>query len=573
MTKKFFLLLLIFSIGVAFRFYRIGEVPVGFHRDEAFLGYNAYSILKTAKDMNGNFLPLHLESFLYSPAGYFYLSIPFIKLFDLNALSVRFASALFGSLTILTTYFLAKQLFHPRGVPQAQHHLGGVETLALMSSFFLAISPWHINLSRTATENTVVVFFIALGILLFLLWTRKANLYLLLASFFCFGLTLLVYQSPRAFLPLLIPLLLLLFLKDKKDRKRLLVAIALFFVTIILPLMLVLSSKNLTLRIRTVSIFATRETQLTIDEQIREDGVSNVSPTIARLFHNKITGYTTQFLKNYLEHFSLNFLFTEKALPTRYKIPNVGLLYAFELPLLILGAWTLMKERKKEGIFLLAWILLVPVGSALTFDDVPNLQRTLIVFPALPIILASGLHEFFVFLKKYKKIFPVTFTLLIVIILYHIGLYLHQYYVHQLVHRPWFRHEGYERLVKNVNMLLPKYEKAVITDRESAPTIFFLFYGKYNPSAFQNETRGTTMRDFDRINFGKYEFSQKECPLIEFEDVNKKTGEVRIVTDGEKNILYVNYGTCKIPKTAAKLIDSIERKDATMVFQILELAD
>src|SRR5574341_2097623 len=110
-NKSLILLILIVLIAAILRFYRLGEVPIGVHRDEAFLGYNAYSILKTGKDMNNIRLPLHLKSFLYSPAGYSYATIPFIALFGLNAFSIRFASALFGALTILLTYFLVGQLF------------------------------------------------------------------------------------------------------------------------------------------------------------------------------------------------------------------------------------------------------------------------------------------------------------------------------------------------------------------------------------------------------------------------------------------------------------------------------
>src|SRR5258706_6264852 len=166
MRKIYILLTFICIIGALFRFYRLGEYPVGFHRDEAFLGYNAYAISQTVKDMSGNFLPLHLKSFLYSPAGYSYASIPFIKLFGLNAFSVRFASAFFGSISILLLFFLTWQLFAK--VTYKYY-------MSILSAFFLAISPWHINLSRTATENTLVVFFLLLGANLYIFWTKRKN--------------------------------------------------------------------------------------------------------------------------------------------------------------------------------------------------------------------------------------------------------------------------------------------------------------------------------------------------------------------------------------------------------------
>lgn len=557
MKKIVFVLLLIVILGAVLRFHRLGEIPQGFHRDEAFLGYNAYSILKTGKDMNGTFLPLHLESFIYSPAGYSYFATSSIKLFDLNPFSIRFPSALFGTLTILALYFVARGLFSP--------------IIALFSAAILAISPWHINLSRTATENTVVAFFILLGILFFLLWLKSKKLLLIGAVFLSFSLTLLIYQAPRVFLPLFIPLMFLILLKDRFHLRKNLVIVILFLVTIVLPLLFILSSPQLSLRIRTVSVFSTQETQLVIDEYLREDGVSAINTNFARLFHNKLVGYSLQFIHNYFKHFSFDFLFADQGLPIRYKIPGNGLLYLFELPLVLTGLFMLLRKKSREGFFLLVWVLLAPMGSSLTFDDVPNLQRTLIAFPALSIISASGLNEVLILIRKNKRIFKLGIGFIVAILFYSILHYLHQYYVHQLVHRPWFRHEGYVELVKTVNKLLPAYKKAIITNRESAPTIFFLFFGKYNPSLFQEETRNSILRDFDRVNFGKYEFSEEECPLIEFEDVSKQTGETRIVSDGEKDVLYINYGTCKIPETTARLLEEIRRKDGSLVFRVLEL--
>src|SRR3972149_11420354 len=144
--RHLILLAFITLLAATLRFYKLGEVPVGLHRDEAFLGYNAYSILKTGQDITGARYPDHLRSFLYSPAGYAYASVPFIAAFGLSVFSIRLASAVSGTFTVLVTFFLLKALFKDDKYGQK---------LALAGSFLLAISPWHINLSRTATENTL----------------------------------------------------------------------------------------------------------------------------------------------------------------------------------------------------------------------------------------------------------------------------------------------------------------------------------------------------------------------------------------------------------------------------------
>lgn len=552
--KTTIFLFLIFTLGIILRFYRLGEVPPGFHRDEAFLGYNAYSILKTGQDMSGNFLPLHLKSFLYSPAGYSYFSIPFIWVFDLSAFSVRFASAFFGSLTIIVAYFLVIELLRKRDI-------NNVGSIALMTSFLLAVSPWHINLSRTATENTVVVFFIALAVLIYFLYLNIRKWYLLLLSFFCFSLTLFIYQAPRAFLPFFVPLLILLFLNIKNGKIYVSKIMLLFFATILLPLFVIFSSKDLSLRIRTVSIFSTQETQLTIDEQIRTDGVFKMPIMLTRMFHNKLIMYSQQFLENYFSHFSYSFLFSDKPLPDRYRVPLVGALYFLELPLILIGVFKLIKKNKRLSVFLIGWIVIVPLGSALTFDDIPNLQRILIIFPALSILEAFGLFQIIDFLRRnyWLKLLGVG---LILIFIYNIFFYLHQYYTHVSKYRPWYRQDGYKELIAKVNNLLPKYNKAVITNRESAPAVFFLFFSKYSPSLFQ-KGKQVNMSDYDRINFGKYEFSQEECPLRPIEEDGK------MIIKGEKNILYVNSGLCKTLR-GVRILDYVERSDNSLAFSILE---
>ncbi len=542
--KTLYLLFCIVLLGTILRFWRLGDVPVGFHRDEAFLVYNGWSILHTGKDLNGIVLPLHLKSFLYSPAGYSYASIPPLFLFGLTPFSARFASAFFGASTILLTYFFVLELFSSSKLRS---------TIALLSSLILAISPWHINLSRTATENTIVVFFMILGIYLYFVWVKNNSARILLASFVSFALTLITYQAPRAFLPLFIPFL---FLFSKRPAKKLVLPTFLYTLLILIPIFLILSSSALSTRISTLSIAQNGDTRLIIDEKIREDGSSGVPLLPTRALHNKLFGLKDSFLENYFAHFSYPFLFTDNVLPIRYKVPGASLLYLVELPLLLLGMWSLYKNHKKIALLIFGWVLLVPVGSALTFDDVPNLQRTLMMQPALAIIIAYALYTLTQF-KKYKKIL---ITVLLALYVAELGNYLHAYYVHQVVHQPYYRQEGYKELVTKIHELLPDYKKAVITTRETAPSIFFLYFGKYDPKKFQEETHGFTV-DSDRVGFGKYEFSTEECP-VHLDQLGKTTGE--------KDVLYVNFATCKTPGAATELT-TIKRNDNTEVFRIITL--
>lgn len=552
MRRLYLLFIVIFLIGFWMRFYNLGEVPHGLHRDEAFLGYNAFSILKTGRDISYNFLPIHLESFLYSPAGYSYVSIPFISMFGLNAFSTRAASAFFGSATVAALFFLTKIIFKKSRY---------VRWYALLASFMLAISPWHINLSRTATENVVVTFFVVLGLLLFLSWVQYKQTKILIVALIVFGLSLLFYQAPRAFLPLFLPFLFLLY-RSRFSKKNILISSALFLFLFIIPLVTLLSSPDHSLRIRTVSIFASEETKLILDEQIRNDGISNIPVIATRFFHNKFIGYAGQFLRNYFRHFTYDFYFTDNGFPDRYRIPLVGLSYPIELPVLLIGIVALFKVNRSVWAVLILWIILTPVGSALAFDDLPNLQRTVIMLPAISIILACGIIAVFDAAKKNRLRFYITSILLIGIYSYSVLLYLHQYYLHSQFYRPWYRHDGYKTLVSEVVNHIDKYDIVVVTNRESAPAIFFLFFLQYDPSLLHRETKYNNFRDIDSVRFGKFIFSEEQCPLSE-KTINERTEII-----GQKKILYVNSNLCPIPK-GARYLSEIKRSDFSSVFTIL----
>src|SRR3990167_9264559 len=111
--KKNFLIFLVLFLAFVLRFYHLNLTPPSLYWDEASLGYNAYSILKTARDEHNRFLPLtNFAAFGdYKPPGYIYLAVPTIAAFGLNDFSIRFPSAFFGVLTVLITYLLTKKLW------------------------------------------------------------------------------------------------------------------------------------------------------------------------------------------------------------------------------------------------------------------------------------------------------------------------------------------------------------------------------------------------------------------------------------------------------------------------------
>ena len=103
-TITFFLIIL---ISIFLRFYKLGVNPPSLTWDEASLGYNAYSILKTGADEYGNKFPISIRSFDdYKPPLYVYLAVPSIGIFGLNEFAVRLPSAIIGILSVIAIYFI-----------------------------------------------------------------------------------------------------------------------------------------------------------------------------------------------------------------------------------------------------------------------------------------------------------------------------------------------------------------------------------------------------------------------------------------------------------------------------------
>ena len=170
-------LVLILILAAFLRFWQLGEIPPGLTTQEAIFGYNAFSLSEISK------ISLK-ESFSFYP----YASILPIKFFSLSEFSTRFASAFFGTSTVLLIYFLVRKLFGKEK-----------SSIAEITTFLLAISPWHIHLSRFANDSVLNLFLIVSLAWWFL---KKGKKCFLMVLFLFFAITFLprFIQQPFLFL-------------------------------------------------------------------------------------------------------------------------------------------------------------------------------------------------------------------------------------------------------------------------------------------------------------------------------------------------------------------------------------
>lgn len=500
-NKKTYLILgLIIFLGVFLRIWMIGSVPPSVNWDEASLGYNAYSILQTGRDEYGKLFPIVLKSLGdFKPALYAYISIPFIKILGLTEISIRLPAVIFGSLTILTTFFLALELFKKRNI-------------ALVSSFLLAISPWSIQFSRFASEAMVGLFLNLLMILFFLKGLSRPWMLILSAVFG--ALALYSYQSEKIFLPLMVIALVSIYFKSLvKIQKKYLFSALFAGLLIALPIIYVsIANTDALTRARDTSFLNKPNKVITErhSQKLYFDEKNN--DVIGKVFDNRRVVYGKEILNNYLSHFDLNYLFIKGDVNPRHKAPGMGHLYLFELPFLLLGLYFLIfgKFRKESKILVLIWMIITPIAASITWE-VPHAIRTLNFLPTFQMIIAIGIVAFYEFIqsRKINKFIKYSiFGSIIILSTFNFIYFLNQYFVQYRVLNSSDWQYGFKAIAYEIKNNQNNFEKIIVSDegQMSNSYIFFLFYLSYPPEKYLNEMNKSNINSsqaFDNFIFKK----------------------------------------------------------------------
>lgn len=490
---QYFVLALVLVVAFAFRFYKVTEDPPSLNWDEVSIGYNAYSILKTGRDEWGQFLPIHFKAYgEYKLPAQIYASIPGIAILGLNELGVRITPVIYGTLTVLLMFFLGRLLF--------QSNLVGI-----VASFLLAISPWHIQLTRASFESSFATFWVILGIWLLVKGFKQQKW--LLISMIPFAVSVFTYNSARIFTPLFLIAVFFIYRKTLIKFKRVVVLSLIIFTVLLLPLTPFLLSGERSARYKLVSI--TDDPGLI--PRINENrGKSSLPYPFSRLIHNKVTYITFYFSRNYLSHFTPQFLFISGAPHKQHHVQNIGQLYLFQAPFLILGLIGLFKIKHKFKNLLLSWVLIAFVPVSVTGDSIPHALRTLIAAPFYQLISAFGFLIMINWFKKYSSFLKITSAvMLIIIVSVSIQYYLYQYYqvYPKLYSRDW--QYGYKEVAEYINNQKQEYDVIVFTRHFGEPHMFTLFYLKYDPAKYQNDPNLVRFETFDWVRvlrFNKFYF-------------------------------------------------------------------
>ncbi|OGE72397.1 hypothetical protein A3H40_04095 [Candidatus Daviesbacteria bacterium RIFCSPLOWO2_02_FULL_38_15] len=450
------LLIVILVLFLFTRLYKIGEIPLSVYWDEASIGYNAYSIAQTGKDEWGKFFPIHFRAFgEFKLPVYIYSVVPFVKIFGLNAFSVRLPAVLYSLGIIVLVFFLAKKI-------------SGSRTVGIFSSFFITISPWFFIFSRTGYEATAGLTFYLLGIYLFLF--DKWSWYILF-SVISFILSAYSYNSFRIIIPLTLPVLFFSELNKLKQVK-------------IVPVIL----SVLILSLSFIPIYRLYK---------YDNGASRLQVVAAA---------PQAFLKNYYSHFDPKFLFISGDKNLRSQQMGFGELYLPELMLLPLGLLYLIKSKSKYKLLPIILLILGPIPAAITKES-PHSLRAISMAPFISVISAVGAVAFGVWIKKTLIINTVIGLIFLAFFANYFLNFVNIYPVQSA--KDW--QYDYKKIFTDPKLQLVTSDRVLISDKDGQPYIFALFYLNYNPEKFRQEVVRNSVDKwgFSTVkSFGKFEFGQ-----------------------------------------------------------------
>jgi hypothetical protein len=468
------ILLSIFVVAIAVRLYRFGQVPPGLNQDEAATGYDAFALLYYGIDRSGFHNPVMFVSWgsgMYAIAGY--LAMPFIAVLGLSPLSVRVPFLALGVASLVMLYLLSR--------------LAGGKTVALLALFMLAISPWHIMVSRLALDANVFpalflasVYCLAIGI---------ERPWVLTVSAALFALCLFSYGTAYVVVPVFLTTACLYVLSCKKLTLRQLVLPALVFAVIASPIVAYVA----------INQFGWEPVRTPLFSIPRLTGPARYQ-TVSAIF---AANFAHSVLHNVKP--ALKLLLTQDDGLIWNSIPGYGFSYVFSLPFISVGVTTSViavwkSKRYDPSCLLVLWLL---VNIILALLEPVNINRINIVFLPLTYYLAVGL--------LYVTRTRIVLTTIIACYAAAFAAFSHNYFV------SYPRNAG-GAFFASLGEAIDKASEATdgkicVTGRVNQPYIFVLFQRKFDPRRYLSTVRYADPKaeTHSVLSFDRYTFGLEEC--------------------------------------------------------------
>jgi len=306
---------------------------------------------------------------------------------------------------------------------------------------------------------TSFIFFTTFGFYLFLKAQTVPKL--LPLSIVSWILAIYTYHVAWVFIPPFVFILFILYFRFFIFHKKVLLVSIIILIIMVIPILQSTYSSQGLIRWQQVSIFSNPPTNQTILHHI---------------------------FVNYLLHFSPDFLFLKgdigmQGQPNTYdSVRGMGELYLFQLPLLLIGLYFLLKRKSKTSLILVLWLLLYPIGSMFTNRPTPLARRSVIGVIPFQIISAFGLFYLLELIEKMKKLRVVCLTLAALIISFSFLYYLSLYFIsYPKYSSDYYGFQyGSKQIVGYFSTHESTYDDLVMSPFIFSPYIYFKFYSPHD---------------------------------------------------------------------------------------------
>lgn len=361
----------------------------------------------------------HLQPFYERGNGrealFFYEEWASISLFGKGPWQHHIVSALIGLLSVIMCFFVVRKLFSLGVEDRDAEGKNKAINIALLAAFLMAVSTWHIVLSRTAFRAIQIPLFSSLTfyflIAAYQAKSRKAQLIFSFLTGAAFAGGFYTYIAFRITAPLLFGLLFWPLLGKIRARqfwktvisyKLLVISFIIGFIFVFYPLGKYFYEHpgSFVGRAGQVSVFNPSLYTVNGEQSTGKPPLGAVLPVIVEIFKTQMLGFFTQGDLNWRSNISGQ--------------PFLSQLYSpfFAIGLIIVSffmLWYFFAPAKRNyywKYFLLGawfWLMLMPVIT--TAEGIPHGLRSIGVIPPVFIISAWALYEFaLIVYKLHKKI-------------------------------------------------------------------------------------------------------------------------------------------------------------------------
>lgn len=456
-SKIFQLITLLLFAGVIY-LYKLETIPPGLYVDEAVVGYNAYSILKTGNDEYGMTMPAAFRFFgSYTPPLQVYLLVPILAIFDLSIFSTRLISVALGmsAVIIFFIYLIKLNLYKSKLTP-------------FVGTFIFIITPWTLFYSRVGYEIILGLAFFSLGTLFTYLALNR--IFYIIPALTTLSLTAYTSHSQKYLIPLYILIFLFIFRKDlfKRENKK--------YVLIGLVLATLIQIPNLTYLLSPA--FLVKSDLFYVQPIIKT--ASTLYSLIPQPISFLIAGLR-EFLSQYTTYFSPSSLFLTSDPDPQRSIPELSVFYPWMIIPYFLGLCILVKKRRETSArFLMVLLLLTPIPAALTGDPFST-QRSISILLPLMLVIVLGIDNIINLLKaRYAFILFISLATISLLLIWR------SYFVLLPLERAQTWNYGFQEIAQYINDN-PDHNYIIDQYRIKPAYIELAFFLKYPPYAFQQQ--------------------------------------------------------------------------------------